>query len=186
MLWLDFLENVHLALYCTLTIKHVFSISCMTVSCSLASLLLCNRNHWTQEITYRQNICNDVHCSDKCGKTHYIKMPLYVMTLRNFLPFVGTTSYQMVWQMTCQYVSWNLLLVEKCHVLLHQDNSVRLWKINPELKHVFCLAVGQGHTNDVGALGISRLYLMLTSQSYLKYQDFYRAHKKGALYYMDV
>ncbi|WAQ96702.1 TBL3-like protein [Mya arenaria] len=38
-----------------------------------------------------------------------------------------------------------------------KDNTVRVWQINPEVKQVSCLAVGQGHTGAVGALAMSRL-----------------------------
>ncbi|KAH3860700.1 transducin beta-like protein 3 [Dreissena polymorpha] len=37
-----------------------------------------------------------------------------------------------------------------------KDNTVRLWKVNPECKQITCLAVGQGHTNAVGALALAR------------------------------
>ncbi|XP_045215018.2 transducin beta-like protein 3 [Mercenaria mercenaria] len=37
-----------------------------------------------------------------------------------------------------------------------KDSTVRLWKINPTLKQVSCLAVGQGHTHAVGAVAMSR------------------------------
>ncbi|KAL4239924.1 Transducin (beta)-like 3 [Mactra antiquata] len=38
-----------------------------------------------------------------------------------------------------------------------KDNTVRLWKMDPVAKQVSCLALGQGHTNAVGALAMSRV-----------------------------
>ncbi|XP_060581284.1 transducin beta-like protein 3 [Ruditapes philippinarum] len=38
-----------------------------------------------------------------------------------------------------------------------KDNTVRVWKINPAVKQVSCLAIGQGHTHAVGAIAMSKV-----------------------------
>lgn len=47
-------------------------------------------------------------------------------------------------------------LLYNLQINVFQDNSVRLWKINPVLKQVSCLAIGHGHTSAVGAIAMSR------------------------------
>ncbi len=37
-----------------------------------------------------------------------------------------------------------------------KDNSIRLWKLNPASKQFECVAIGTGHTHEVGAIAVSR------------------------------